>query len=174
MKKQDCYYLGKIVSKYSFKGEILLKLASRDLLNVKPSSIFIDINNILVPFSIVKISLHKSMLLRMLLDEVNSEAQADKILNKHTYLYKNDLPILDKKEFYFEEIIGFQIIDSKLGKVGTIDSINSQTTQTLAFVDNNKGNIVMVPLVEAFIDEIDKKDNVIYVTLPEGLLDLNL
>ena len=32
----------------------------------------------------------------------------------------------------------------------------------------------MVPLVEAFIDEIDKKDNVIYVTLPEGLLDLNL
>ena len=81
---------------------------------------------------------------------------------------------LDKKEFYFEEIIGFQIIDSKLDKIGIIDSINSQTTQTLAFVDNSKGNIVMVPLVEAFIDEIDKKDNVIYVTLPEGLLDLNL
>ena len=174
MKKQDCYYLGKIVSKYSFKGEILLKLASRDLLNVKPRSIFIDINNSLVPFSIVKIWLHKSMLLRMLLDEVNSETQADKILNKHTYLNKNDLPVLDKKEFYFEEIIGFQIIDSKLGKIGIIDSINSQTTQTLALVDNSKGNIVMVPLVEAFIDEIDKKDNVIYVTLPKGLLDLNL
>ena len=174
MKKQDCYYLGKIVSKYSFKGEILLKLASRDLLNVKPRSIFIDINNSLVPFSIVKIWLHKSMLLRMLLDEVNSETQADKILNKHTYLNKNDLPVLDKKEFYFEEIIGFQIIDSKLGKVGTIDSINSQTTQTLALVDNNKGNIVMVPLVEAFIDKIEKKNNVIYVTLPKGLLDLNL
>ena len=174
MKKQDCYYLGKIVSKYSFKGEILLKLASRDLLNVKPRSIFIDINNSLVPFSIVKIWLHKSMLLRMLLDEVNSETQADKILNKHTYLNKNDLPVLDKKEFYFEEIIGFQIIDSKLGKVGTIDSINSQTTQTLALVDNNKGNIVMVPLVDAFIDKIEKKNNVIYVTLPKGLLDLNL
>ena len=174
MKKQDCYYLGKIVSKYSFKGEILLKLASRDLLNVKPRSIFIDINNSLVPFSIVKISLHKSMLLRMLLDEINSETQADKILNKHTYLNKNDLPVLEKKEFYFEEIIGFQIIDSKLGKVGIIDSINSQTTQTLALVDNNKGNIVVVPLVEAFIDEIEKKNNVIYVTLPKGLLDLNL
>ena len=174
MKKQDCYYLGKIVSKYSFKGEILLKLASRDLLNVKPRSIFIDINNGLVPFSVVKISIHKSMLLRMLLDEINSETQADKILNKHTYLNKNDLPVLEKKEFYFEEIIGFQIIDSKLGKVGIIDSINSQTTQTLALVDNNKGNIVVVPLVEAFIDEIEKKNNVIYVTLPKGLLDLNL
>ena len=55
MEKQDCYYLGKIVSKFSFRGEVLLKLDSDESPSHKLKTIFIEIDKILVPFSIVNI-----------------------------------------------------------------------------------------------------------------------
>ena len=56
MKKQDCYYLGKIVSKFSFKGEILLKLDVDEINSLNFKNLFIEIDNMLVPYSINKIS----------------------------------------------------------------------------------------------------------------------
>ena len=44
MNTQDCFYLGKIVSKFSFKGEILLKLESDEIDFKKMKTIFLDID----------------------------------------------------------------------------------------------------------------------------------
>jgi 16S rRNA processing protein RimM len=55
MKKQDCYYLGKIVSKFSFKGEILLKLDVDEVNSIDFTSIFIELDNTLVPHIVNKI-----------------------------------------------------------------------------------------------------------------------
>ena len=60
MNKQDFYYLGKIVSKYSFKGELLLKTESDEINFKELKSIFIGIDGSLVPFEINRLQLHKS------------------------------------------------------------------------------------------------------------------
>ena len=80
MKKQDCYYLGKIVSKFSFKGEILLKLDVDRNSSLKFKSIFIEIDKILVPFSILKMSLHKTSLLKIKFEGIDNEKLADSLL----------------------------------------------------------------------------------------------
>jgi 16S rRNA processing protein RimM len=66
MQKEDCFYLGKIVKKYSFKGELLVKLDTDDpSIYTKMESVFIDKNKSLIPFFIERSSLHKSTLLRV-------------------------------------------------------------------------------------------------------------
>jgi 16S rRNA processing protein RimM len=72
MKKEDCFYLGKIVKKYSFKGEVLLKLdTDQPELYEHLDALFLDINNSLIPYFVDKSQLHKSNLLRLKFEDVS-------------------------------------------------------------------------------------------------------
>ena len=78
MKKEDCFYLGKIVKKYSFKGEVLLKLdTDQPQVYANLNALFINLNNRLIPFFIQASRLHKSDLLRLKLEDVTTETDAN-------------------------------------------------------------------------------------------------
>jgi len=172
MEKQDCYYLGKIVSKFSFRGEVLLKLDSDESPSLKLKTIFIEIDKILVPFSIVKISLHKSSLLKIKFDGVDSETLADKILRRNTFLPLKDLPKLDGNKFYYHEIIGFKAEDLHKGEIGIIKEVNDQTSQPVVKINTNENKEVMIPLVDDFLIKLERNKKKIIFNLPEGLIDL--
>jgi 16S rRNA processing protein RimM len=172
MKKQDCYYLGKIVSKFSFKGEILLKFDSDEPPSLKLSTIFIEIEKSLVPFSVKKISLHKSSLLKIKFEEVDDENSANLILKKETFLPLNQLPKLKGNKFYYHEIVGFKAIDIEFGEFGIIERVNDQTSQPIIMVKNSKNKIIMVPLVDDFLIELNKEEKRMIFKLPEGLINL--
>ena len=62
MDKKDCFYLGKITKKYSFKGEIILNLDTDEPnLYQNMLSVFVDLNGKIVPYFIERSSLHKKL-----------------------------------------------------------------------------------------------------------------
>ena len=174
MKKEDCFYLGKIVKKYSFKGEVLAKLDTDEPeLYENLDSILIDLRNNLVPFFIESSQFHKSELLRIKFEDVDSEADADALIKSDLYLPLDLLPELDDDKFYFHEIIGFTIKDENYGEVGVLKSINDSTAQSLFEIDRN-GTQILIPMNDQFIVEVDKTNRIIIVKTPEGLIDLYL
>ena len=172
MLKEDCFFLGTVVAKYSFKGEVLIKLDTDDpetYLSLK--SFLLEDESRLIPYFTSKVQLHKSQLLRVSLEDVKSEKQADLMIGKSVYLPLDQLPKLADDQFYFHEIIGFEVIDSLQGPIGTITGVNDLSSQVLLEVEYNQRQI-LIPLVEELIQQLDKQQKQLYLTIPEGLLDL--
>ena len=146
MQKEDCFYLGKIVKKYSFKGEILAKLDTDEPeIYENLDAIFLELRNNLVPFFVERSQLHKSELLRIKFEEVDTEADADALLKSELYLPLEFLPKLEGNKFYFHEVIGFKITDKNFGEVGTVKAINDSTAQALFEVDRD-GIEILIPI----------------------------
>ena len=174
MKKKDCFYLGKIVKPFSFKGEVLIKLDTDEPeLYENIDAVFIEVKGNLIPFFIEHSKLHKSDLLRVKLEDIENEDDVNSLLKCDLYLPLSVLPELNDNQFYFHEVIGFEVIDSIKGLVGNITYINDNTTQTLFVIENNHKEI-LIPINDDIIDSVHKLDKKIYITAPEGLIDLYL
>ena len=174
MRKDDCFYLGKIAKKFSFKGEVLIYLDTDEPeLYENMESVLVEFNKNLVPFFIENSSLHKNDFLRVQFEDVDSEEEADSILNCDVYLPLSMLPKLEGNKFYFHEVIGFEIEDKRLGIFGKIVSINDTTAQPLFEVLN--GNVEMlIPMIDHFLVEIDRTNKKVVMDLPEGLVEMYL
>jgi len=174
MRKEDCFYLGKIVRKHSFKGEVVAKLDTDEPeLYINLESVFVALGNDLVPFFIEESLLQKGNQLRIQFEDVVSEEDADAILGSELYLPLEFLPKLTGNKFYFHEIIGFDLEDVNYGYVGVITGVNDSSAQPL-FEVNSNGVDVFIPMIDDFIKKVDREKNKIIVESPAGLIDLYL
>jgi len=174
MQKEDCFFVGKIVKKYSFKGELLVKLDTDEPRQfLKMESVFVEQHKKLIPFFIDAVSLHKSTLLRVKFQEVQSEADANTLLGAELYLPLDLLPKLSGKQFYYHEIIGFKVEDEKFGYVGIITGVNDNTSQALFEIDH-LGKEVLIPIADDFIKKVDRESKTILLNAPEGLINMYL
>lgn len=174
MRKEDCFYLGKIAKKFSYKGEVLVYLDTDEPeLYENMESVFVECNKNLVPFFIENSALHKNDFLRVKFEDIDNEEQADEILGCELYLPLSFLPKLDGNTFYYHEVIGFEIEDQRLGFVGKIVSVNDSTAQPLFEVIN--GNVeILIPMIDQFLVKIDRENKKVVMNLPEGLVEMYL
>ena len=173
MRKEDCFFLGTVVAKYSFKGEVLIKLDTDDPeAYLSLHSFLLENESRLIPYFTTKVQLHKSQLLRVSVEGIESEKQADIMIGKSVYLPLDQLPKLADDQFYFHEIIGFEVIDPLQGPIGTITGVNDASSQVLLEVEY-KNRQILIPLVDELIQQLDKKQKQLYLSIPEGLLYLD-
>jgi 16S rRNA processing protein RimM len=171
MRKEDCYYLGKITRTHGLAGNVVLILdTDTPEFYKKLESILIEINGLLVPFLLQKASFlkHDSLLLTF---PNPSEQLTNQVLNRAVYLPLSTLPPLTGNKFYYHEVIGFEIVDAQKNSYGKIIEINDSAPQAY-FRLNLIQKEVIVPIIKDWIIEVNRDDKTILMNLPEGLLDV--
>ena len=174
MTKDDCFYLGRIVRKFSFKGEVIAKLDTDEPEHYGAlDAVFLAKGEAFLPYFIESSSWHKAGQLRIKFEDVDSDEDADALLRAELYLPLSALPKLEGNAFYYHEVIGFQVVDVHYGRVGTITSVNDTTAQALFIIDH-EGKEVLIPINDDLVKEVNREQKTITIEAPDGLIALYL
>ncbi len=172
MRVEDCYQLGYVTKTHGLKGEIQIFLdADAPEVYNKLESMFVLQNNTLIPFFIDTIQVNRDKAL-VKLDDVDELADAKALVSSEIYLPLSFLPALPQGEYYFHEIVGFELYDND-ALIGKVTNVLTHTAQTLLAVDAN-GVEVLVPLTDEVVKKVDLGTKKINAVLPDGLLDIYL
>lgn len=166
----DCYQLGHVIKTHGLKGEVQILLdvdIPEQYKNLE--SIFVLRNNSLVPFFLEWVQVNGNKAL-VKIDEIDDIEMAKTLVSSEVYLPLSSLPELDENQFYFHEIIGFDLLDGD-NLIGKIKNVYALSPQNLIEVDH-KGIDVLVPLNDEVIKTVDKEAKKVLAELPDGLLDV--
>jgi len=175
MKKNDCFELGHITKARSFKGEVIVYLdTDHPEEYVELESVFVELNEQLIPFFIEQIRPHKKNQIRVKFEGIGSEEDAQVVLKKKLYLPLSLLPELNEQDFYHHDVVGFKVEDKRHGNIGVITDIVESKVNPIFKIEHSEGQEILIPVADEFIDKIDKNKRTIFTNCPEGLIDLYL
>jgi 16S rRNA processing protein RimM len=173
MKQSQCFELGVVLRPHGLHGEVYISLDTdfpEDYAELE--SVFVLQNGMLVPFFIEHIQVNNKQAL-VKFEDIDSKDDANTIKGLSLHLPLDQLPELSDDQFYFHEIIGFKLIDENKGELGTAGQVYEAGHQDLIGMDY-KGKEVLIPINDEIINKVDRNTNEIFITLPEGLLELYL
>jgi 16S rRNA processing protein RimM len=175
MNIDDFFYLGKITKCFGYNGEVVIYL---DVDNPdaykKMESVFLLVNKKLVPFFIERIKIKPNSREAVTkFNGVSSHEEASRINDLELYLPLSYLPPLKGKAFYFHEVVGFEVIDSVKKNIGKINQVIEYPANPVfqIFKENKE---ILIPANNDIIERIDRTTQTIYISAPDGLIDIYL
>jgi 16S rRNA processing protein RimM len=169
----DYINIGKLVSAFGLTGELILKHAlGKKTVFKEGEVIFIEqLKGSYLPYFIQSSKSKTKDETSVKLEGVDTREKALKLVQKNIWLQEADFRKLVAKNSPLG-LLGYTLIDQ--GKtLGKIDEVIEQPHQVLLQI-NIEGKEALIPLHEETLVNIDHKKNEVYVTLPEGLLDIYL
>jgi len=171
MTQSDCYKIGYIIKPHGLKGQVTIALepdAPADFESI--NSLFIETGEKLLPYFIENISV-KGNRAFLKLEEVDTPEQAKQISRSGIFLPLETRPKSGRGEFYDDEVIGFEVVDSQVGSIGKVaEVVRTAGNRILSVVQDERE--VLIPLNAPFIDSVNKGKRRISITLPEGYLEI--
>ena len=169
----EYYNIGKFVAVHGLQGELLLKHE----LGKKPSltgltALFVEEKKkAFLPWFIESAKIKSETEIYIKLEGLATREAAMKLAQKTVWL-----PETDFKKFAAKSapasLLGYTIIDNN-ETLGEILELIEQPHQLLCRLEI-EGKEVLIPLHEGSLQQVDHKKKMVFVELPEGLLDIYL
>lgn len=169
---KEYIHIGKLVAVFGVKGELILKHSLGKKSNLKEASaIFVEeTKGSYIPYFLETAKAKNEEETFIKLEGVNSKEAAARFTAKPVWLLDADFRKLAGKDAPIS-LLGYEVITDEDENLGPIEEVIEQPHQVLLRV-TLEGNEALIPLHAETLDKIDRVAQKVYVTLPDGLLDI--
>ncbi|MGD2034632.1 MAG: ribosome maturation factor RimM [Bacteroidales bacterium] len=168
----DCILLGTITKLHGVHGRVIIRLNNIGFDNIREmESVFIEIDGLPVPFFISEYSEKAPGYLIVDFEDIDNVNKARELTDAKVFIPVKNMNSLPRQSSDLNQLIGYQVIDKKLGTLGMLDEIIDIQQNPLFSVLHDKKEI-LVPTGDEFILNIDHENRTILVETPKGLIEL--
>lgn len=154
--------IGKLTRTHGKRGEVQCLMSNEYWDNADATFLILSINNILVPFRVLDWRGKGSDSLIFQLDRINDEQSAQQLISCQAYMLLSDINEDDELLPTWQSLVGYSVLDTDQGELGTITDVDETTINTLITLNNTQ----LIPLHEDFIIDIQQEKKQITICLP--------
>ncbi|WNJ17935.1 ribosome maturation factor RimM [Pontibacter sp. G13] len=175
MHRSECIELGYVTKPHGLQGELKSVWDVHDIHEYSRSRILYlaKKDGPINPFRVESFHVINNKSALLSLKGVESRMDAEELGGSTIYFPLELLPKLKDGHFYYFQIMGFEVVDEKLGTLGNIVQVVDQAAQDLLVMEY-QGHEVLIPMTDQFVKNADLEAKQVFTNLPEGLMDLYL
>jgi 16S rRNA processing protein RimM len=165
------YKIGKLAATFGLQGQLILGHSLGKKTSLKGlENIFIEEKkDSFLPYFIESAKIKNDKEVYLKLEGISAKETARLLVKKDVWLHENDF-----KKFAANaapiSLLGFMVIDQDK-PLGEIVEVIEQPHQVLCKIILD-GKEALIPIHQDSLEKIDKKNRRLFVSLPEGLLDI--
>lgn len=169
--KKEVFVVGQTAKPHGVKGEITFNFSKENFDEEKLPYYIFEIDGIFVPFFVEDYRFKNNTAALIKLEGIDTDEQARSLSNHTVYIHQQYALKEEQEGLGIAEFIGFTVMDKTLGILGVITDVDTSTENTL-FVIEYQGKELLIPASNDFIITIEEENQIINMTLPKGLVNL--
>ena len=167
----DLFRIGKISGTHHLKGTVKVTSNFADEEILKGNKGIIEFpNGSKKLLTIIEVKRINGKILTIDFEEIVTKSEGQSLQNGVLFVRRDLLGDMNNEEYFLEDLIGFEVINSDNINLGKIIDIMETGAHDIFVVSDDE---IMIPDVEEFVKEIDFETKKIMVDVPQDLIDLN-
>ncbi len=173
IEKINCQQIGTIVKTHGINGEVIIQLQNGvNAEDITTDFLFLDVDGGLVPYYVEESRTRGDGSLMVIFKGICTEASARKLTEVPVWIDNQEMGA-DTDQIHSSSLIGFEVVDDVHGNIGKIIDIRDPERNPYFAIEGKAGEI-LIPVVDEYVEGLDEAGKILYISAPEGLIELYL
>lgn len=169
IRKEEVFKIGVMGKPHGVRGEVSFAFTDDIFDRVDCDYLILLMDGILVPFFLEEYRFKTETVALVKFDGIDTAEQARRLTHAEVFFPMKYMETQEEISSW-NYFIGFRVEDVRHGRLGTIADVDESTLNVLFAIEDAQGDELLLPAHEEFILEVDHRQKLLKVTVPEGLL----